>query len=183
MIIEEQQRQVYAREWQRREDGGYHEVEPGLQAGLKKSSPHRLLPKVDHDDRQHDQPDLLDQDRAEVGGMQRAAEDQTEHQSDHRQAKQHHQPPADAEPPTKHPSKQRAQSGHPSVIQVTHRAVGSKINSVEASAKTSIGRLAPGMTPWKARTGMDNSSHVAPSTMTKKPVSGRRATQPLNPVN
>ena len=58
--------------------------------------------------------------------MQRAAEDQTEHQSDHRQAKQHHQPPADAEPPTKHPSKQRAQSGHPSVIQVTHRAVGSK---------------------------------------------------------
>ena len=46
--------------------------------------------------------------------MQRAAEDQAEQQGDHRQTEQHHQPPANAEPPTKHPSKQRPQAG-PSV--------------------------------------------------------------------
>jgi hypothetical protein len=37
-----------------------------------------------------------------------------------------------------------AKGPRPSVIEVmTHKAVGSKINSVEASAKTSTGRLAP----------------------------------------
>jgi hypothetical protein len=33
------------------------------------------------------------------------------------------------------------------VIDVTHNAVGSKINSVDANAKTSTGRLAPGNKP------------------------------------
>jgi len=33
------------------------------------------------------------------------------------------------------------------VIQVTHNAVGNMINSVDANAKTSTGKLAPGMTP------------------------------------
>jgi hypothetical protein len=71
----------------------------------------------------------------------------------------------------------------PSVIQVTHKAVGSKINSVDANAKTSTGRLAPGMTPWKARTGIEKSSQLRPSVIIKNPVRGRRAIQPLNPVN
>jgi hypothetical protein len=35
----------------------------------------------------------------------------------------------------------------PSVIEVTHKAIGSKINNVDVSAKTSTGRSAPGMTP------------------------------------
>jgi hypothetical protein len=69
------------------------------------------------------------------------------------------------------------------VIEVTHKTVGSKINTVEPSAKTSTGRLAPGMMPWKARTGMQKSSQLRPSTITKNPVKGRRPTQPLNPVN
>jgi hypothetical protein len=69
------------------------------------------------------------------------------------------------------------------VIDVTHKANGSKINSVEPSAKTSTGRLAPGMMPWKARTGMTNRSQLRPSAITKNPVKGRLATQPLKPVN
>ena len=73
--------------------------------------------------------------------------------------------------------------GRPSVIDVTHKAIGNKINSVDANAKISTGRLAPGMTPWKARTGMANSNQLSPSTITTKAVRGRRDTQPLNPVN
>jgi hypothetical protein len=71
----------------------------------------------------------------------------------------------------------------PSVIEVTHSAVGSKINSVEPSAKTATGRLALGMMPWKARTGMTNRSQLGPSAITKNPVKGRRPTQPLKPVS
>jgi len=33
------------------------------------------------------------------------------------------------------------------VIQITHKAAGSMINSVDANANTSTGKLAPGMTP------------------------------------
>jgi hypothetical protein len=69
----------------------------------------------------------------------------------------------------------------PSVIEVTHRAVGSMISSVDASAKISTGRLAPGITPWKARTGIDNSSQLRPSTITRNPARGRRATHLSTP--
>jgi len=63
-----------------------------------------------------------------------------------------------------------------------HKAAGNKINSVDVSAETSTGRLAPGMRPWKARTGMDNSSQLRPSAITKNPVRGRSATHPSAPL-
>jgi hypothetical protein len=72
-----------------------------------KTSPHRLLPQIDHHDNQYDRTELFDQHQPEIGCVQRASEDQAEQQRDHRHAKQHHQPPANDEPPTKHPCKQR----------------------------------------------------------------------------
>jgi hypothetical protein len=70
-----------------------------------------------------------------------------------------------------------------SVTQVTHKAVGQQDQQRRRQREISTGRVAPGMTPWKARTGIDNSSQLRPSTITKNPASGRRATQLLNLVD
>jgi hypothetical protein len=56
-------------------------------------------------------------------------------QGDHRQAKQHDQPPANAEPPTKYPMQTARTPARPSVIEVIHKTVSSMINSVDATRK------------------------------------------------
>jgi hypothetical protein len=45
---------VDAREWQRGQNGGHHEVESAFKAGLEKTGPHGLLPEVDHHNGQDD---------------------------------------------------------------------------------------------------------------------------------
>ena len=119
-----------------RQNGGHAEVEAGLRAGLEKPSPHRFLPQIDHYDGQHDRAELFDQHQPEIRCMQPASEDQTKQQRDHRQAKQHHQPPANAEPPNETPAKQRARPGPAVGNRGDPQAAGNKINSVDASAKT-----------------------------------------------
>ena len=64
----------------------------------------------------------------------------------------------------------------PSVIEVTYKAVGNKINSVEASAKPPP-QIGTGMTPWEARTGLERAAN---SGKARSPRIQREAVGPAN---
>jgi hypothetical protein len=156
---------------------------------LEKTSPYRFLPQIDHHHGQHDRAELFDPRPRHASPRSIPARDPLFASSLRRSSRATARSPAGqtAGPTTSQcrtANETRANSTRtpvrPSVSQVTHKAVGSKINSVDASAKTSTGRLAPGMTPWKPRTGIDKKQPLRPSTITKNPARGRRATDRNN---